>query len=47
MAQTVGHRPLDSEVRVRSHAILYGICDGQSGTGTGFTPCTNVLPCQY
>jgi hypothetical protein len=47
MAQTIGHRPLVAEVRVRSHAILYGVCDGQSGTVIGFTPYTNVLPSQY
>jgi hypothetical protein len=42
-AQVVGRRPLTTEVRVDAR----GICDGQSGTGAGFSPSSSVFPCQY
>ena len=35
MAQAVSRRPLTAEARVRSRVGPRGICDGQSGTGTG------------
>jgi hypothetical protein len=47
MAQAVSRRPLTAEARDRSRFSLCGICGGQSGTGTGFSPSTSVLPCQF
>jgi hypothetical protein len=47
MTQAVSRRPPIAEARVRSRVNPCGVCDGQSGTGTGFTPCTSVFPCQF
>jgi hypothetical protein len=47
MAQAVSRRPLTAEAQVRSRVGLCGINGGQSGTGTGFSPSTSVLPCQF
>jgi hypothetical protein len=47
MAQADSRRPLTAEARVRSRVGPRGICDGQSGTGIGFTPSTSVFPCQF
>ena len=43
MAQAVSRRPLTAEARFGP----CGICGGQSGTGTGFSPSTSVFPCQF
>jgi hypothetical protein len=45
--QVVSRRPLAAEAWVRSRVNPCGICGGQNGTGTGFSPSSLVLPCQY
>jgi hypothetical protein len=47
MAQVVSRRPLTAEARVRARVNPCGICDGQSGTGAGFSLSYSVFPCQY
>jgi hypothetical protein len=44
MAQAVSRRPLTAEAWVRFRLGPCGICGGQSGTGTGFSPSTSVFP---
>jgi hypothetical protein len=47
MVQVVSRRPLTLEARIRARVNPCGICGGQSGTGTGFSPSSSVFPCQY
>jgi hypothetical protein len=47
MAQVVSRRPLTAEARVRARVNPGGICGGQCGTGTGFSPSSSVFRCQY
>ena len=47
MAQEVSRRPLTEEARDLSRVSPRGNYGGQSGTGTGFSPRTSVLPCQF
>jgi hypothetical protein len=47
MAQAVSRRPLTAEARVRSRVGQRGICGGQSGTGTGFSPSILVFSFQF
>jgi hypothetical protein len=45
-AQIVSRRPLTAEARVHAWVNPCGICGGQTGTGTGFSPSFSVFPCQ-
>jgi hypothetical protein len=47
MAQAVSRRPFTAKARVRSRVGPCGICGGQNGTGTGFSPHISVFPCQF
>jgi hypothetical protein len=47
MAQVVSRRPLTAEARARARVNPCGICGGQSGTGTGFSPRSSGFHCQY
>jgi hypothetical protein len=46
MAQVVSSQPLTAEARVRARVNPCGLCGGQSGSGTGFSPSSSVFPCQ-
>jgi hypothetical protein len=43
MAQAVNHWPLTAEAWVHAWVSPCGICGGQSGTGTGFSPNSSVF----
>jgi len=45
MAQAVSCLPVTVKTWVRSQARTYGICDVQSGTGTGFSLSALVFHC--
>jgi hypothetical protein len=44
MVQVVSRRPVTAEAGVRARVNPCGICGGQSGTGTGFSPGSSVSP---
>jgi hypothetical protein len=46
-SQVVSRRPLTAEARVRSRASPYGVCGGQSGTGTGFSLSFRFSPVNF
>jgi hypothetical protein len=47
IAQAVSRRPLTAEATVLSRVSPFGICGGQSDTGTGFPPEYFGFPCQF
>jgi hypothetical protein len=47
MTQAVCRQPLNAEAWVYTWVSPCGICGGQSGTGTRFSPSSLDFPCQY
>jgi hypothetical protein len=47
MAQAVSRRPFTAEARFRSPVRPYGICGGRSAIGTGLSPSSSFVSCQY
>jgi hypothetical protein len=47
VAQVVSRRLLTAKDRIRARVNPCGICGGESGTRTGFSPISSGFPCQY
>ena len=47
IAQAVSRWPLATKARALFQVSPSEICGGKSGTGTGFSPSTSLIPCQY
>jgi hypothetical protein len=47
MDQAVSRRPLTAEAWVPARVSPCGICGGQNGTGSGFSPSSSVFPCRH
>jgi hypothetical protein len=47
MAQAVSRRPSIAEARVRFRVSPCGVCGGQSGAGTGFSPSCRFSPVNF
>jgi hypothetical protein len=47
MAQAINRRPVTAEAWARFRVSPRGICGGQIGTGTDFSPSTSVFPCKF
>jgi len=47
MAQAVSRRPLSFKARTQCQTSPSGICGGQSGSGTGFSPSASGSSCHF